>query len=123
MKSLIITLPLPPAEYSLNSRSHWAVKQNVNREAQDAVVVALNQLGWVKWDKPIRFGRAIVIFELPNRKVRDHDNMIPRCKPYWDGLVKAGVIYKDDITYLGWPEYSHNYTKPGKLVIHIEERA
>lgn len=116
---LRLVLPLPPPEYCLNSRTHWAVKHKVNQEAQDIVRAALLETGQagVRVVQP----RALVTFRFPTKGRRDHDNFIPRLKPYWDALVTAGVLRDDDITTLGWPAYRHEYGQPGAVVIEIFE--
>jgi len=122
VNELILSLPLPPKEYCLNSRTHWAVKANVNNEAQAVAVACLLEGGWRPGSVCFNRPTATVLFHFPTRTIRDHDNFIPRMKPFWDALVAAEVLLKDDVDHLGWPIYSHVYDKPGRVVLTLRER-
>ncbi len=114
--SLIITLPgLPPASYSPNSRVPYWARSKDSHDLLDDLRILLIEAGWDH--KRIPMPRARVTFHLDKRR-RDHDNLIPRLKPVWDNLVRAGVIEDDSLRVLGWPEYRHEYGKP-KTVIEL----
>lgn len=98
--SLTITIPtLPGKELSPNWRGHWSAKA---REVSNmrAIVSLLARVevnkhrgAWI----PLEQCTIEVTFHVANRRlVKDDDNARATLKPVIDGLVDAGVIYKND---------------------------
>ena len=95
-----IILPLPPSILSGHAKgmSHWTVSRATKAAKTMAWIEGLNVRGQ---EKPCRAGRMIkYYFYVKDKRVRDTANMIHGCKAYVDGLVKAGVIWKDDWVHL-----------------------
>ena len=101
MKSVAITVGIPPAKLSPNARVHWAVKSTLTkaarREAYAQCLVALGARrppGWLK-------ARVEVVAYFPTHNHRDPDNLIASLKAYFDGIADSGVISNDKAL---WPE-------------------
>lgn len=94
---LTIRIPsLPPKECSPNWRGHWAARNRAVGQAKDWVIALVLVVSpW--WPKPIANPVVTVTWGMPDKRVRDYDNMVAMTKPYIDGLVAAGVIAKDDM--------------------------
>ena len=95
---LRLELPLPDPLLSPNSYGHWAPKAKAVIEAKDAVVCAVLEQG--HRTEPLTHATVTVAFVLPNKRRRDHGNLIASTKAYLDGLVLAGVIVDDDIKHI-----------------------
>ena len=120
--SLRIEIPcLPPAEYGAN-RSRGAAWQRQfrvsrgKRGAVEQIVALVKEQGWQ--GPPMTRARVSVHFQLPDRRRRDPGMLQERMKPYFDGLVEAGVIEDDDLATIGWPVYSHSLhpRQPGTII-------
>lgn len=94
MKSVTITLPLPPGEMSGHAKGHWRAKATPTKQMRrDAHVEALHQTqGQVKYAK----ATVSLAFFLGSNRRRDILNLANGCKPIIDGLVDAGLIPDDD---------------------------
>ena len=102
---LRLELPLPDPLLSPNSYGHWAPKAKAVREAKDMVVCAVLEQG--HRTEPLTHATVTVSFVLPNRRRRDHGNLIASAKAYLDGLTLAGIISDDDLTHI-----DEKYPKP-----------
>ena len=122
---ITITLPyLPPPEFSRNSREFWATLNRVRDRTSDDVKALLLEAGWQP-SQPMSRAQIMVEFVLPNRKRRDHDNLITAMKPCWDALVQHQVIKDDCLSCIGIPTYRYRYSrhKEALTIIRIEEGA
>ena len=100
--TLTITLPLPAAGLSPNSRLHWAAKSRLVRDYRGAAAIvtrdAMNRAkikgGWERATvRPVFYKRV-------NRRA-DADNALSSLKAAIDGLADAGLIRDDSgLTYL-----------------------
>ncbi|NIR13700.1 MAG: hypothetical protein GWN86_07020 [Desulfobacterales bacterium] len=105
---------LPPASFSGNDRRGFYARRGKKGDAQvikNDLIGLLEEAGWNH--KPIQFPEVRVTFVLDGRR-RDHDNMVARMKPIWDGLVSLGVLVDDSLRMLGWPEYRDRKKKKGE---------
>ncbi len=94
-----ITLPLPDAILSPNSRGHWGAKYRAVRFHRDYArrEIALAHGG----DLFLAECRIdITAFHKIARR-RDRDNLISACKSYFDGLADAGLVKNDSGITLG----------------------
>jgi hypothetical protein len=119
INSLTITLPyLPPKSFSPNARLHWTGKVGDRRSIQDDVRMLIREAGWdgETWLAV----KAWVTFHFPSKHRRDPDNFASRMIPVWNALVREGLLADDNVDVIGWPSYSHVYTKPEATIITIE---
>ena len=94
---------LPPPEYSLNSRVHWAQRYQAGEVYKSAVyyscvdarnrVLAKGKLVFIR-------ARLNLTFVFPQRRQRDKDNLVARFKPGLDGIVASGLVVDDDAEHL-----------------------
>lgn len=95
MKSLAITLPLPPPALSPNARVHWAAKAKAARAYRAAAwITALAELGRrpaPRWPR----ATARITFAHRARRRRDADNALASLKAAIDGLRDADIIEDD----------------------------
>ena len=99
---LTITLPLPPAELSPNSRKHWRVKAKATHtyrlfaklESFNAMNRALKathgeaMFGW-------KAATVRCLFYHRDSRRRDSDNLLASMKAAFDGIADSGVIEND----------------------------
>ena len=112
---------LPPKEFSANARVHYMARYKVIQKAHDDIIALVKEQGWR--NPPL--GRALVKvhFQLPDRRRRDHDQLVGRMKPYFDGLVHAQVISDDNLDVIGWPQYSSSICpRSPATIITVEAR-
>jgi hypothetical protein len=112
-------LPAGLGLLSLNGREHWAAR---NRAAQ-----ALKKAAWAmtvsaKVPRLERIG-VRVLYDPPDRRRRDHDNLAATLKPLIDGIVAAGVVGDDDTGHVAPPrcEITGTVYPRGRLRIVITE--
>ena len=77
-------------------------------------------------DVPVTKARVTVDVYRRTRQRIDPDNFAARCKGYWDGLVKAGLLADDNSNVL--TEVKYNYLvdidragTQGMVIFHVEE--
>jgi Holliday junction resolvase RusA-like endonuclease len=100
MKQVSITLPMPHAHLSPNSRCHWAQKSKAKKAQRTAAAVALHIETIAQ--RPL-WKAANVQIEVtpPDRRRRDKDNLLASLKAAFDGAQDAGLIADDSgLTYL-----------------------
>jgi Holliday junction resolvase RusA-like endonuclease len=99
MDTIKIELPyLPPASFSPNARCHWAVRNRDNEMVKNNVFFLLReQFATIPKLQRISLHYTIVV---PDKRRRDYDNFIARCKPITDALVYAGLIADDTPQYI-----------------------
>jgi crossover junction endodeoxyribonuclease RusA len=88
---MTLTLPWPDSRLLPNRKLHWAIKGRASRQAR-----------WIAWAEAfkkthprIKSCTAVVTFHPPDKRRRDLDNLLRACKPYWDGMVDAGLLVDD----------------------------
>ena len=111
VKMIRLALPyLPPASVSPNSRCHWTKRHRDGKVVANNVFYLLReQFATIPLLKQINLRYRIVV---PDRRRRDYENFVARCKPCTDALVKAGLIPDDA------PQYVLDY----KLVFEVVKR-
>jgi len=95
---------LPPVEYSLNWRGHWAERYKAGRDYGNAVycecVDARNRGYREGMAFPIIKARLDLTFVFAEHRRRDRDNLLARFKPGQDAIVNSGLLIDDDSEYL-----------------------
>jgi crossover junction endodeoxyribonuclease RusA len=95
IRSISVSLSLPPATLSPNARPHWRAKAKAVRECRQttylSALVALARRPPPRWT----FCRVEYQFQFADHRHRDLDNLIAAAKPVLDGLVDAGVLSDD----------------------------
>ena len=87
-----LTLPWPDSRLLPNRKLHWALKATAARNARTtAWAIAYG----ADWSHQISACMARVTFYPPDKRRRDLDNLLRACKPYWDGMVDAGLLVDD----------------------------
>ena len=117
---LRIELPLPARQLSPNARVHWVIKARYTREARAMVVAEV--LAQLARGTPLTKATVTVTFMVPDKRRRDHGNLIAAAKAYIDGLVDAGVIADDNTRVIRevYPPVEYRKGQPGTLIEVIE---
>lgn len=95
---------LPPIQYSLNWRGHWAEQYKAGRIYWNAVfyscVDAMNRglMGGMSF--PLIKARLNLTCIFAEQRRRDRDNLLARFKPGLDGIVASGLVLDDDAEHL-----------------------
>lgn len=115
-ESLTVTLPWPSKSLSPNARLHWsrvaAFKQIAKRDAFYATKA-------VRREKIAADSLAVrVSFFPPDRRRRDHDNMVASMKAAFDGIAEAVEI--DDSKWRVHFVPVDAAVKGGKVVVELE---
>lgn len=121
--TLTIELPWPAKELNPNAREHWAKKaRHVSKARQEAMLrakAAVKHHGAPLADTDGLVHMAIV-FNPPDKRRRDRDNIIASCKALMDGLSDAIGI--DDSKFV--PTYRMGVpVKHGRVVVCIPSEA
>jgi len=119
MKLLAVTLPFPAAKLNPNNSKglHWAATSGLRKKAHaDGFCLArqvARQIGWtpVTGELPLR-----VTFSVPDRRLRDRDNLMAAMKCALDGVAEALGV--DDSQFEPTIVRRIYGTKPG--AVHIE---
>lgn len=100
MKSITITLPLPPAVLSPNSRAHWsAVSRAKSIQRHAAKIKARARMA--SRQKPWLTATVAIRATFADNRQRDRDNILASLKAAFDGTEDAGLIANDSgYTYL-----------------------
>lgn len=95
MEKITITIPLPDASLSPNSRSHWGKKSRHTKAYRGAAILATKSAlkrtrppGWLKAECQVS-----AFYGVSRR--RDTDNLIASLKSAFDGIADTGVISND----------------------------
>lgn len=95
---------LPPVEYSLNWRGHWADKHKAGKVYHGAVFyccVDARNRGYLEgMSFPFIKARLNLTFVFAEQRLRDEDNLRARFKPGQDAIVDAGLLLDDDAEHL-----------------------
>ena len=122
---ITIELPWPDKRLSPNSRCHWAKKHQAAAQAHEDAKILTYSARMEKHNQGSEFVtifgdyEAHYIFQPPDRRRRDIDNIHSSCKNYQDGVCAALGIDDSRIkrTVLEWGEV----VKGGKVVLRLEE--
>ena len=92
MEPVIVTLPFPDKRLNPNNANgmHWSVTSGLRKKAKHFGYVlgmeAAQKAGWHPHgqDVPLR-----ITFEMPDRRLRDRDNLLAAMKASLDGVARA----------------------------------
>lgn len=110
----MITLPYPPSELSPNARVHWSKKSKITKACRIRAAWE-TKAAKVKVDWEGRIDVHISFFP-PDKRQRDADGALSRCKAYLDGIADALSINDSRFNlhlYTGEP------VKGGKVVFRL----
>ena len=111
---LILRFDTLPEGASLNDHVHWRETQAGKKAAQWATKAALlDPVFRDEHGEPWKEVGIELHFYFPNRRVRDVENFMARCKPYLDELVRAGVLEDDKHPNVLWLKGSAE-VRPGE---------
>jgi len=96
-----ITLPIPSPILSPNARCHWATKSRATHKARtDAHNAAIIALGTPRPMLSHSITAQVTVYT-PDKRRRDKDNYLARCKAYFDGFTDAHLWTDDSrVTHL-----------------------
>jgi hypothetical protein len=126
MRSWTIKIPrLPSREMSPNFHGHWSRTARAKIMDQNEVIGCFSET-YTRPDVPVTKARVTVDVYRRTKQRLDADNFAARCKGYWDGLVKAGLLADDNVSVIGTPEYTFHVDKEragtqGMVIFHVEE--
>lgn len=106
---------------SLNGREHWAARNRKARALKDAATVLVRAARVPALERIT----VTVLYDPPDRRRRDHDNLMATYKPLADGIVAAGVVPDDDTAHVAPPhcEVTGTVVPRGRLRMIITEAA
>lgn len=116
MKSIEVTLPLPPKQLHPNARVHFMAKAAATKRYRlRAELEARHALG--RRDPP-RWKAATVrvawYFKTAAR--RDRDNLLASAKAIFDGLADAGIV-DNDAAFTHLPHEVNKSDQPGVVLV------
>ena len=114
---IVVELPFPDvAKLSMNARSHWLTRHRLAKVARRhgwAATLAAMGREPVPTERPLPVRFSI---HAPDKRRRDHDNIVTALKSYCDGIADA--IGVDDADWA--PEHKHlEVIKGGKVIVQI----
>ena len=95
-RSWTVELPAGLEVLSLNGREHRMVRYRKGQVLEDAAIVMTRKAKVPRLERI----HVTVLFDPPDRRERDHDNLSPTYKHLADGIVKAGVVPDDTPQYM-----------------------
>lgn len=105
-----------------NQRLHWA-----QRARRVAALRWAAEAAWAAQGRPrhTRLVRCTAQIWYPDRRRRDHHNLMPTIKALIDGLVAAGMLTDDDDTHLLGPDLRPAGVHPAgfRFALRFEEVA
>lgn len=114
-----VELPWPSSKLSPNARVHWAPKSAATKKARmDAFIATLE----VKLrDMNASAVTLTTTFYPPDRRRYDDDNLMARCKAYFDGIADAMRL--DDSNFRHGAPRRGEVRKGGKVEVGIERQS
>lgn len=116
---LRVELDFPAAELFPNRRNgkHWATVHKAKTNAREAAF--LWTLAHVRPKFPEGELMLTIVFEMPDKRHRDADNCLAAAKAALDGVASALGV--DDKRFNPLLIIRKHGTKPGKMIVQIEE--
>jgi hypothetical protein len=116
MKELpvIVTLPLPSPKLSPNKKpAHWSVTASARKKARsDGYLATVKARFDCQHVKAFKECQAYPTFFCRTKRRRDGDNAQAMLKPYYDGMVDAGLIIDDQFICHMPPKFSVDKANP-----------
>ena len=112
------TMSVPPACLSPNARTHYMAKARATKAVRRNAGLIARSIGIAP---PLESAAVRLTFRFPDRRKRDRDNLVARCKAIFDGLQDAGVVRDDsDITHLP-ARIVHAPGEPASVEVEIDK--
>lgn len=94
---VVVVLPLPSSKLSPNGQhGHWSSLSKARKKARsDGYIATLKARIDCQHVKPFVKCEAHATFYFRTNRRRDGDNYAAMLKPYWDGMVDAGLVVND----------------------------
>lgn len=109
---IVLTLSLPPAGCSPNSRGHWAKKHRAVAEYRAHADAEVRRT--IRASQRPRWASAELrtTWYLPDERRRDPDNLMASLKAAIDGLRDGGVLADDNRLVIHPPEMRIDRARP-----------
>lgn len=134
MRSVTITIPLPPKGCAQNTRQHWRVRHKADTIAkEESFNVAMEaRLKHGSFDKPVKVNHTWYMARdaregmrgVPRRyRPLDEGNAIGALKATIDGVVAAGLLPADSHDWLKWGDgnlYRNAHNHQGQACVILE---
>lgn len=112
----VLTLPWGTPPLSLNDRIHWSTKSTWTKTLRQTAWALAKQAKIPPLPKGCQVG---LVYEPPDRRRRDEDNLFATLKPLADGLVDAGVVADDTPDLMRKECRITDPVQPSKLTLHV----
>lgn len=118
-RSFEVALPPGLELLSLNGREHWAARARTFKSLKTAAWAMLVNARLPRLERVT----VRVIYDPPDRRPRDPDNLGATVKPLVDALVAAKIIPDDTSAHVAWAhaEISAEVHRPSRLRMVITE--
>ncbi len=117
---LVVTLPIPDACLSPNSRTHWAKLAKQKKQHREwSRIAAIDAMNTARFGKPWPGAVVRAVFFHKVKRGRDGDNAIAMLKSYFDGIADAGVVNNDKSFLHTSPEFMIDKADP-RVEIHLK---
>lgn len=117
---LRVELDFPPSELFPNKAkgTHWGKLYKIRSDYREGSTwLAKHQIkGWKHHGGQIKL---TITFDMPDKRKRDADNCLAAAKGALDGLADA--LFVNDQLFQPILIYRQEGTKPGRLIVEIEE--
>ena len=95
-QEISILVPWPPKALWPNARPHWAVKAGAVKEARwEARVLSQDAQKIAGWQTANRIKVSVRAIKAGPGPLPDQDNIWAALKPFFDGMIDAGVCVSD----------------------------
>jgi crossover junction endodeoxyribonuclease RusA len=115
----VLVFPAGIPLLSANGREHHMARYRKGRALKDAAIVMARKAKI----PPLERITVTVLYDPPDRRHRDHDNLAPNGKHISDGIVIAGVVPDDTPEYVvpGRCEITETVYPRGRLRVVVTE--
>jgi hypothetical protein len=115
----VLELPAGLPLLSANHRDHWAARNRKAQGLKDAAIVMARKAKIPPLDQI----KVTVLYDPPDRRHRDHDNLWTTAKHLVDGISAAGVVRNDTPEYVapGRCEVTETVYPRGRLRVVVTE--
>lgn len=121
---------VPDRRLLLNARNrtHWQVIRKIRDLAKETVANHVQAIGLANRVGKLSRAYVTILFEFPQRRRRDPDNLAGMVKPILDAIVQQGLLVDDDCDHIeltisarATGRYATTLTVTGYLASEIEQ--
>lgn len=112
-RNQVVSYPWPPRELSPNARVHWAKKARIVKQYREVCRLLSKHVRHIY--RPEDRPSLIIVFDPPDNRRRDTDNMIASVKSLIDGIADA--IGRDDSIFTIRYRKNAIHTKGGSVEV------